>query len=110
MKLQSLPEPRRRTVSKQIADNRDGEQGEYRSSQELEEIIVWMRLDLYNRGLPCGAKVLRRTLAADPSLRPLPSERSIGRILARNGLTYSRTGWYEGDVPCLPARATLIRR
>jgi len=33
------------------------------------------------------------------NVQPLPSERAISRILAKNGLTYGRTGWYEGDDP-----------
>jgi len=30
---------------------------------------------------------------------PLPSERTLAQILARNGLTHGRTGWYEDDDP-----------
>ena len=68
-----------------------------RSPEEVEQIVVMVRLELYNRGLPCGSKTLRRRLDEYEALRPLPSERTIARILARNGLTCRRTGWYEGD-------------
>jgi hypothetical protein len=51
------------------------------------------RLYLYNRGLPCGAKAILLTLN-QISLLPLPSESTIKRILAKNGLTHNRTGFY----------------
>ena len=72
------------------------------SRDEVEQSGVMVRLELYNRGLPCGPKALRRRLCEHHALRPLPSERTIARILARNGLTHNRTGWYEGDEPPLP--------
>ena len=76
------------------------------SPEEVEQIVVMVRLEQYNRGLPCGARALRRRLDEFYHLKPLPSVTAIGRILARNGLTYARTGWYEGDVPeWLPASA-----
>ncbi len=59
-----------------------------RPPEEVEETVIMVRLNLYNRGLPCGPKALRRRLDEHFSLRPLPSERTIARILARNGLTY----------------------
>ena len=67
-----------------------------RPPEEVEQIVVMDRLNLYNQGLPCGAAALRVRLATHYNLKPLPSERTIGRILARNGLTHGRTGWY-GD-------------
>ena len=70
-----------------------------RPPEEVEEIVVMVRLELYNAGLPCGPKALRKRLDEREVLRPLPSERTIARMLARNGLTYGRTGWYEGDEP-----------
>ena len=63
-----------------------------RPPAEVEQIVVMARLNLYNRGLPCGAAVLRERLATHYHLKPLPSERTIGRILTRNGLTQGRTG------------------
>lgn len=68
-----------------------------RPPKEVEQIVVTVRLELYNRGLPYGPKALRRRLDEREVLRPLPSERTIARILARNGLTCGRTGWYEGE-------------
>ncbi|MFH1902505.1 MAG: hypothetical protein ABIK20_00375 [Candidatus Omnitrophota bacterium] len=42
--------------------------------KEVEQIVVMIRLELYNRGLPCGPKVLRRRLDAQGALKPLPSK------------------------------------
>ena len=64
--------------------------------EEIEEIVVTVRLEQYNRELSCGPKAIRRRLEHE-MIRPLPSERTIARILARNGLTHGRTGWYEGE-------------
>lgn len=61
-----------------------------RSPQEVEQIVVMARFDLYNRMLPCGAKALHRRLDRHYHLKPLPSERTIGRILARNNLIERR--------------------
>jgi hypothetical protein len=66
-------------------------------SRRTEQIVIHLRLHLYNRGLPCGPRALRRRLADElPDMR-LPSERTIARILARNGLTRERTGHYPGE-------------
>jgi hypothetical protein len=70
-----------------------------RSKEEIEQIIVFHRLALYNRGLPCGPKALRSRLADQLPEAQLPSERTIARILARNGLTHARTGRYPGEPP-----------
>ncbi len=69
-----------------------------RSVEEIEQIIVLQRLSLYNQGSPCGAKSIREQLCnrTEESI-PWPSERAIGRILARHGLTHGRTGWSEGE-------------
>ena len=61
-----------------------------RPPQEVEGIVVLARLDLYNRGLPCGAKSLHRRLDRHYHLKPLPTERTIGRILTRNNLIERR--------------------
>ena len=66
------------------------------SSAEIEEIVVMQRLHLYNRGIPCGAKAIRKLLDQQ-GVRPLPSVSTIKRILSRNCLTYGRTGFYPGD-------------
>ena len=70
-----------------------------RTPEEIEEIVVMERLDLYNSALPCGAKAIRQRLEDDESVHPVPSARTIGRILARCHLTHARTGWYEGEEP-----------
>ena len=79
-----------------------------RSPEEVEQIVVMVRMELYNRGLPCGPKALRRRLDEHEALSPLPSERTIARILARNGLTCRQTGWYEGKEPeDMPVKGAL---
>ncbi|MFO8239701.1 MAG: hypothetical protein R6T90_01745 [Dissulfuribacterales bacterium] len=67
-----------------------------RSKAEIEEIITMIRPNLYNHGLPCGPKEIRRKMNESDE-EPLPSERTISRILARQGLTHKRTGWYPGE-------------
>ena len=69
---------------------------DFRPPEEVEEIVVMVRLELYNRDISCGPKAIRKRLEHE-MIRPLPSERTIARILARNGLTYGRTGWYKGE-------------
>ncbi len=54
--------------------------------EDVEQIVVSARLELYNREVPCGAKALHARLDEYYHLKPLPSVRTIGRILARNGL------------------------
>lgn len=73
--------------------------GPPRPPEEVEQIVVMARLALYNHGLPCGVAALRVRLATHYHLKPLPSERAIGRILDRNGLTHGRTGWYGDRTP-----------
>ena len=68
---------------------------ESRTKSEIEDIVVMVRLHLYNRGLPCGAKEVRHYMATEDTIDPLPSERTITRILSRRGLTNGRTGIYE---------------
>ena len=63
-----------------------------RSKAEIEEIVTVIRLHLYNHGLPCGPKEIRKKMNESDE-EPLPSERTISRILARQGLTHKRTGW-----------------
>ena len=79
-----------------------------RSPQEIEWIVVIERMHLYNQGLPCGAAALRRYLREHDGVQPLPSVRQIGQVLTRYGLTYGRTGWYEGeDLDRLPVAAQI---
>ena len=65
-----------------------------RSKQEVQECVIFVRLELYNRPLPCGPKAVRERCRESYHLTPLPPERTIGRILTRNGLTHGRTGIY----------------
>lgn len=53
-----------------------------------------VRLDLYNKGVFCGAQAIRWELD-DLGIRPLPSLRTINRILNRHELTHRRTGRYQ---------------
>ena len=75
-----------------------------RTPDEVEQIVVLARMELYNRNRPCGADALQRHLHDHYQLRPLPSRRRIGEILILHGLTHGRTGWYEGEeLDWLPA-------
>jgi transposase InsO family protein len=65
-----------------------------RTPPEIEEFVQLVRLELYNRGQFCGAQAIRWRLA-DLAVQPLPSIRTIGRILVRHELTHRRTGRYE---------------
>jgi hypothetical protein len=77
-----------------------------RSTEQIESIVCFARLHLYNKGLPCGAAALRRYLRREMDLSPLPSVGRIGKILTLYGLTHRRTGWYEGEeLHWLPASA-----
>jgi putative transposase len=65
-----------------------------RSGRELEQSVTLVRLSLSNRGLFCGAQAIRWELE-DLAVTPLPSLRTINRLLARNELTHRRTGRYQ---------------
>lgn len=65
-----------------------------RTPAEIEELIKFTRLELYNKDLFCGAQAIRWRLE-DLQIKPLPSERTIARVLSREGLTRRRTGRYE---------------
>ena len=73
-----------------------------RPPAEVEQIIMMVRLELYNRGKPCGPKALRLRLHEHHALRPLPSERTIARLVAKHTLSRGRTGHYPEDGPCHP--------
>lgn len=80
-----------------------------RPPEEVEQTVVTVRLELYNRGLPCGPKALRRRFDECKVLRTLPSERTIVRILARNGLACGRTGRHEGEESeDMPAKGAIV--
>ena len=65
-----------------------------RTPTEVEEIVKFVRLNLYNQDLFCGAQAILWELE-DLGVSPLPSLRTINRILKRNDLTHRRTGKYE---------------
>ena len=77
----------------------------HRTPIEIEEIVKMIRLNLYNNNLFYGAQAIRWEME-DLGVFPLPSERTINRILARNDLTHRRTGRYEPKgipYPVLPS-------
>jgi len=63
---------------------------------EIEEIVIMVRLYLYNWDIHYGAKAIHKKLQQE-GIRPLPSIRTINRILSRNCLTHRRTGYYPED-------------
>jgi hypothetical protein len=65
------------------------------TKQEIEECVTFVRLELYNRDMSCGPKAVQERLKAFYHVKPLPSESTISRILARHGLTHGRTGFYQ---------------
>ena len=64
------------------------------TSREIEEIVKLLRLSLYNQDLFCGDQAIRWEME-DLCVRPLPSLRTINRILERAELTHRRTGRYQ---------------
>ena len=78
----------------------------YRTAAEIEQIVELVRWNLYNKNVFCGSEAIRWELD-DMNVQPLPSTRTISRILHRLGLTIRRTGRYESKskkYPTLPAR------
>ena len=77
----------------------------HRTKTEIEKIIKMVRLNLYNKNLFCGAQAILWELE-DYGIQPLPSLRTINRILVRNDLTHRRTDRYEAKgtlYPVLPS-------
>lgn len=75
---------------------------------EIEQIVKSVRLDLYNHGRFCGAQAIRWELE-EQGISPLPSLRTINRILSRHELTHRRTGRYEPKGRKYPAlEATTV--
>ena len=62
---------------------------------EIEELVTFVRLELYNRGLACGPRAINKRLQDVYHIKYLPSESTIARILNRQGLTHGRTGFYS---------------
>ena len=104
----------RNKLESRALDRGEPVSADQRSPEEIEQIVVLERLHSgcqARRGrsdLPCGAAALRQYLHDQSGVCPLPSVRRISRILTQYGLTYGRTGWYEGDEPdWLPASARI---
>src|SRR3990170_7554023 len=79
----------------------------YHTSTETEEIVKMVRLSLYNKGLFCGDQAIRWEME-DMGVKPLPSLRTISRILNRYELTHRRTGRYEPKGKTYPELPALL--
>jgi transposase len=71
-------------------------------SEEVVGVVKLVRLSLYNEGLFCGAQAIEWELK-EQGVSPLPSLRTINRILSREDLTHRRTGRYEPKGKKYPA-------
>lgn len=69
---------------------------------EVVKAVKMVRLSLYNQGLFCGAQAIEWELR-ELGVEPVPSLRSINRILSREDLTHRRTGSYEPKGKKYPA-------
>ena len=78
-----------------------------RTPKEIEEIVKMVRLNLYNRDLFCGAQAILWEIE-ELEIRPLPSLRTINRILSRNDLTHRRTGRYEAKGTAIPEASIIV--
>jgi putative transposase len=78
-----------------------------RIPSEIEEIVKLVRLNLYNRDLFCGAQAIHWEME-ELKVHPLPSIRTIDRILGRQGLTHRRTGRYEAKGTVYPKLPFLV--
>jgi len=74
---------------------------------EVEEIVKMVRLNLYNQDLFCGAQAIYWEME-ELGVRPLPSIRTINRVLSRNDLTHRRTGKYEAKGTPYPKLPSLM--
>lgn len=74
---------------------------------EIEEIVKMVRLNLYNQDLFCGAQAIYWEME-ELGVKPLPSIRTINRILSRNELTHRRTGRYEAKGTAYPKLPSLL--
>jgi len=74
---------------------------------EIEEIVKMVRLNLYNQDLFCGAQAIHWEME-ELGVKPLPSIRTINRILSRNELTHRRTGKYEAKGTTYPKLPSLL--
>ena len=61
------------------------------SKGEIEEIVAIVRLNRYNRSRTYSANAILQKMES-MGVHPLPSVRSVARILTRLGFTHGRTG------------------
>jgi len=66
----------------------------HRTPEEIEDIVEMVRLSLYNKDRFCGDQAIQWEMK-DMEVQPIPSLRTISRILCRRELTHRRTGRYE---------------
>jgi hypothetical protein len=66
-----------------------------------------VRLNLYNQDLFCGAQAILWEME-DLGVKPLPSIRTINRILSRHELTHRRTGKYEAKGTLYPKLPSIL--
>jgi putative transposase len=64
------------------------------TTDDVVRAVKLVRLHLYNKGVFCGAQMIAWELE-ELGVRPLPSIRTINRILSREELTHRRTGRYQ---------------
>lgn len=67
-----------------------------RNKEEIKEIVIFVRLNLYNKMVPCGAKAIKEQMKS-MDVEPLPSISKINRILKDNYLTHQRMGYSPED-------------
>jgi hypothetical protein len=67
-----------------------------RTRAELRECVTFVRLELYNQGVPCGPDAVRRRLN-ELEVQPIPSRSVVAKIMAEDCLTHGRTGHYPGE-------------
>jgi transposase InsO family protein len=77
------------------------------TSAKIEEIVKMVRLNLYNQDLFCGAQAISWEME-ELGVKPLPSIRTINRILSRNDLTHRRTGKYKAKGTAYPKLPSLL--
>ena len=80
-----------------------------RTPLEIEEMVrIRVRPKPYNQGLFCGAQAIHWEMEELDAGKPLPSIRTIDRILSRQGLTHRRTGRYESKGKAYPKLPALV--
>jgi len=77
-----------------------------RTPAEIEEAVKRIRLNLYHNDLFFGAQAIQWEMD-EMMVRPLPSLRTINRILSRQGLTHRLKGRFEPKGKAYPALPAL---